>query len=101
MNLEEELTHALKHTIEVAKENGYVPSYFMKMLSEFGGVTTAKHLLASEKPQTGLFQLYELHLLSESLEAVVLRDKFRLLFTQEELDEAHKRLADLRYYIEK
>ena len=69
----------------------------MQMLGEHGGVGTAKRLLASEEPQTGLFELYYRELLHESMEAIVLQEKFRPLFTETELAEACRRLEELGY----
>ena len=71
MGLEAEFTHALEGTIEAAKSRGYIPTYFMQMLSEHGGVETAKRLLAKSEPQTGLFELWNLGILHESMEAVI------------------------------
>jgi len=98
MNLAAELIQALEGTIEAAKARHYYPKYFMQMLGEHGGVKTAKRLLAGKEPQTGLFELYHLNLLHESMEAIVLRDKFRPLSTEEELVEAHRRLEELGYF---
>lgn len=98
MSLEEEFTQALEDTIEAGKAKKYTPTYFMQMLGEYGGVGTAKRLLANKEPQTGLFKVYELGLLDQSMEAVVLRDKFRSLFIEPELAEAHRRLDELGYF---
>ena len=98
MSLEAEFTQALEGTIEAAKARKYFPTYFMQMLGEYGGVETAKRLLASREPQTGLFELYRLDLLHESMEAVVLQAKFHSLFTEDELAEAHERLEGLGYF---
>jgi hypothetical protein len=98
MSLEEELTQALEGTIASAKECGYIPTLFIQMLSEHGGVGTAKRLLATTRAQTGLFELWRLNLLHESMEAVVLQEKFRSLFTEVELVEAHQRLEELGYF---
>lgn len=98
MSLESEFTKALEGTIEAAKACGYVPTYFIQMLREYGGVETAKRLLANSEAQAGLFKLWELGLLHESMEAVVLQDKFRSLFTEVELAEAHRRLKELGYF---
>ena len=65
MSLEDEFTAALRGTYEVARERDYIPAYFMQMLEEFGGVETAKRLLAKKEVQTGLFRLWELNLLQE------------------------------------
>ena len=70
----------------------------MQMLSEHGGLETARRLLAKDDPQAGLFRLYDIGLLDKSLEVVVLRPKFRSLFTEAELMEAHRRLEELGYF---
>ena len=98
MSLDSEFTQALEGTIEAARKRGYVPTYFLQMLAEHGGVETAKRLLAKSEPQTGLFELWQLNLLHESMEAAVLQDKFHSLFTETELAEAHRRLEELGYF---
>lgn len=98
MSLEEEFTRALEGTVVAAKARNYIPTYFMQMLGDHGGVETAKRLLVSEEPQTGLFRLYRIGLMHKSMEAVVLQDKFRPLFKEKELAEAHRRLEELGYY---
>jgi hypothetical protein len=100
MGLEEEFTRALEGTVEAAKARNYVPTYFMQMLAEHGGIETAKRLLAKSEPQTGLFELWHLDLLKDSMEAVVLQEKFRPLFSEIELAEAHRRLEELGYFKE-
>jgi hypothetical protein len=95
MTLEEEFTAALRGTVEVARERKYNPAYFLKMLAQYGGLETAKRLIAKRDPQAGLMQLWELRLLNDSMEAVMLRSRFRSLFTDEELAEAKQRLEDL------
>ena len=98
MSLEQEFTRALEGTVAAAKARHYYTTYFMQMLGEHGGVETARRLMASREPQLGLFELYRLDLLHESMEAVVLQEKFRSLFTPEELAEAHRRLDELGYF---
>jgi hypothetical protein len=98
MGLEAEFTAALRGTYEAARKRGYVASYFLQMLEEHGGQETAKRLLVKSEPQTGLFELWQLNLLHESMEAVVLQEKFKVLFTDEELAEAHRRLEELGYF---
>ena len=98
MTLEKEFTKALEETIVQARKAGYNPHYFDQMLQEHGGVETARRLIAKKEPQTGLFELYHLGLLETSMEAVMLQEKFRPLFSEEELAEAHKRLDELNYF---
>jgi len=97
MSLEDELTAALRGTIDAARNHNYVPTYFLRMLDKYGGLGTAKRLLVKNDRQTRLFKLYELGLLDESMEAVVLQERFRPLFTDEELAEARRRLEELGY----
>lgn len=97
--LENELTEALRGTIDAARKRGYIPTYFLRMLEEKGGRATAEILLASDEPQTGLFELHSLGLLNESLEAVVYQNKkFHVLFQNGEVEKAQKRLYDLNFF---
>lgn len=98
MSLESDLTSALLGTYEAARTRGYIATYFLQMLQEHGGRETAKRLLAKREPQAGLFELWRLKLLHESMEAVVLQERFRSLFTEDELAEAHRRLDELGYF---
>ena len=98
MSLESQLAEELRGTYEVARKRGYVATYFLQMLEEYGGEETAKRLLAKLEPQTGLFELWQLGLLHESMEAVVLQEKFKVLFTDVELTEARRRLEELGYF---
>lgn len=93
--LEDEFHSELLSLYEKAKGLDYLSNYFKQMLDRYGGFKTAKRLLAESKPQQGLYSLWELDALDISLEATVLKDRFRPLFTSEELDEAMSRLADL------
>ena len=95
MTLEEEFTAALRGTVEAARERNYNANYFLRMLAQYGGLDTARRLIAKRDPQAGLMQLWELRLLNDSMEAVMLRSRFRSLFTDEELAEAKQRLEDL------
>ena len=98
MKLEEKLNEELRGTIEAAKARKYYPTYFNQMLDLYGGIETAKRLLADSKPQTGLFELHRLGLLQDSMEAVILKKEYKEFFTNNELAEAHKRLDDLGYF---
>jgi len=98
VDLEAELTTALRGTYEAARARGYIATYFLQMLDEHGGRETAKRLLAKKEPQAGLFELWRLKLLHESMEAVVLQERFRSLFADDELAEARRRLDELDYF---
>ena len=99
MGLEAEFTQALEGTVEAARARGYIPTYFMQMLSEHGGMETAKRLLTKSEPQTGLFELWNLGILHESMEAVICDNpRFHPLFEPAEIAEAHRRLEELNYF---
>jgi hypothetical protein len=95
MSLEEELDRELHDTYEAGRERHYIAHYFLQMLEEYGGLGTARRLLSNAEPQTGLYKMWELRLINKSLEAVVLKEKYRTLFTKEELTEARRRLDEL------
>ncbi len=95
MEIEHEFDIAMRGTYEAARSRGYVPTYFLQMIEQFGGVETAHRLLAAPGPQTGLYRLWELGLLSNSMEALVIQKRFQSLFTDEEVTIAQSRLKEL------
>jgi len=98
MTLEEDFERHLHQIGEATKKHNYTPTYFIRMLEEYGGVETAKRLLQKSDAQQGLFTLWELGLLKESVEAAVISEKFQALFTREEISEAQRRLEELGYF---
>lgn len=102
MTLEEEFEKELWRTIDVARKNDYIPSYFMQMLGEYGGVKTAKRLLSKQEIQQGLMTLAEKKLLEFSMEAVVLQEKYISLFEGDGIDyigEARRRIEVMREFM--
>ncbi len=98
MTLEDEFHRAMVSVYEAAKEHDYYATYFKQMLDTHGGLEAAKRLLAKDEIQTGLMKLWELKLLHHSMEAAVLEERFRSLFTEAELREAWRRLEELGYF---
>jgi hypothetical protein len=78
-------------------KDGYFPAYFLQMLGRYGGVETARRLLAKNDIQSGLNRLWEEGLLDQSMEAHVIKPEFQCLFTDEEIAEAKRRLDELGY----
>lgn len=68
------------------------------MIDEHGARDAAKRLLATKEIQTGLMRLWEMKALSKSMEALVIQERFHLLFIEEEIAEAHRRLDELGYF---
>lgn len=90
--LENCFASVMRETCVVAQQNGYRPSVFIGLLSQFGGVGAAKRLLQTSKEQSGLTKLWELGLLHLSVEAHVIQEKWAPLFTESEREKALRRL---------
>ena len=80
-------------------ECNYNATRFLQMLSEQGGLVTAKTLLRAPQVSDGYTALWELGRLDLSVEAYVLRPEFRTLFTTEELEIAKTRLDEYGYLL--
>lgn len=97
-NLEVEFHRAMIQTYEDAlRKCKYRARAFLQMLSDYGGVATAKRLLATDDAQSGLYELYICGRLDLTVEAKVVRPEFASLFTEEELTEARRRLKERNY----
>ncbi|MDQ9170700.1 hypothetical protein Q8A64_09795 [Oxalobacteraceae bacterium R-40] len=99
--IEKEFTSYLWEQLAKAQAHGYVDhdGIYAGMLERYGGVGTAKQLIASygrnadnAKSQAGLKQLAKLGLLEFSTEAAMLTSQFKRLFTKHERDIADWRL---------
>ena len=82
---------------QVAACLGYRPTYFLKMVQQQGGVAAAKRLLGASEAQSGLTKLWELGRLDASMEALVLDERWKPLFSAAERQEARERLNDFDY----
>lgn len=78
----------------------YTAGYFRDMLAKYGGVETAKRLLATVEVQAGFTELYLCNRLDLTVECHVLQPQFQALFLPVELDAARKRLEDLGLYVD-
>jgi len=89
---------AMKDVYVRAKaEANYTATYFVGMLSTYGGLGTAQRLLASTDISTGFAALYERGRLDLTVEAVVVQPQFASLFSDEEIETAQQRLDQLGY----
>ena len=96
--LEDAFHQKMVEVYERAKtECHYHAGYFHQMVLRDGGLAAAKKLLASKQYPEGLTRLWELKRLDLSMEALVVQEPWRSLFTGEELAAAKKRLKDLGY----
>ena len=83
--------------VRAKKEANYTATYFLSMLSDYGGLGTARRLLASSEVSSGFAALYERERLDLTVEALVVKPEFAGLFTDEEVDIARHRLDQLGY----
>ena len=91
--LERKFYAAMQEICRVAKrEHGYNPTRFIQMLGNYGGVGTAKRLLADERVQEGFSTLWACARPDLTVEAHVVRPEFAPLFTEEEVRRARERL---------
>ena len=97
MTPEAEFEEALWASCRGSRSLGYRPIEFERMVGDGGGVETAHRLLATFRLQDGFRRLWELNRLDLSLECHVLRRRYRALFSNDELEEARKRLCQLDY----
>jgi hypothetical protein len=78
---------------EAAKrELGYNATRFLQMISEQGGLPTARQLLWSDAPSEGFTTLWERGRLDLTVEAHILLDEFESLFNDLDRDQARPRL---------
>ncbi|GAA6190904.1 hypothetical protein [Phaeobacter sp. NW0010-22] len=81
-------------------EVGYTATVFLGMISDRGGLPTAKALINSAKPSDGYTALYELGRLDLTVEAMVLETpEWHDLFTEDELKRARRRLVQYGYQV--
>lgn len=76
------------------REAGYNATAFLRMLTQQGGLVTAQTLLRNTGTSEGFTALWQKGRLDLTVEAVVLREEFAPLFTDEELDTARHRLTE-------
>lgn len=98
MTLEQEFEReALSGCSELKQKYGYNPTYYIRMIHEYGGVGAARALIRTREIQEGLIRLWEHQRLDMSIEARVVAPKCRLLFTEDEIRMARDRLEQLGY----
>jgi hypothetical protein len=74
------------------RELGYNATRFLQMVSEQGGLVTARQLIWSDTPSDGFTTLWEHHRLDLTVEAHVLRTQFTPLFSDADREQARTRL---------
>lgn len=102
MSLEVEFHKAMIGIYQDAlKHCNYRATRFLQMVSNEGGLKTAKKLLAdSNKVSDGFMNLLECNRLDLTVEVLVLKEGFHPLFTEKELTEAKFRLEKYHYHFQ-
>jgi len=98
-DLENDFDQAMHNIYRKAKiEAGYTASIFFRMLTEKGGIATAKQLINATTVSDGYTALWERGRLDLTVEAMVLENtRFHTLFTPQEIERSRKRLAEYKY----
>ena len=76
---------------------GYRPTAFLRMVQQHGGVSAAKRLPNAPMAQSGLTKLWERRLLHRSMEAQVIQERWKPLFSDAERQTARERLQAYSY----
>jgi hypothetical protein len=99
VNLETQFNEAMFDIYRRAKaEAKYNATVFLQMLTDNGGLTTARTLINSAKPSDGYTALYLRNRLDLTVEAVVVSSpRWHSLFEPEEIENAKRRLLDYEY----
>jgi hypothetical protein len=97
--LKAEFQAAMFNIYRVAKDEAKYPAnVFLKMITDRGGLDTAKYLINAPKESDGYTALYERGRLDLTVEAVVVENKkWHVLFVPEEIEKARKRLIRYGY----
>ncbi len=95
MNLEVGFHQKMLEIYDAAAEFDYYATRFRQMVVSQGGLVAATQLLIGNGLSTGFVQLWEDGRLDLSVEALVLQEPWRELFTQWQLDEAQRRLGKM------
>jgi len=96
-NLEQQFHGEMVRCYKEAREEGYTPSLFLRMVNEMGGVATAKKLIGDPTPSDGFRRLWEMGRLDLTVEYVVAYEtRYRSLFTPAERLAARKRYEEYK-----
>lgn len=84
--------------VRAKREAGYPANYYLGMLAQYGGLETARRLLASDHVSDGFVALWERKRLDLTVENVILREEFEPLFSEEDRETARRRLAEYGFH---
>lgn len=87
----------LRDTISECRTIGYSPNRFAGMINQSNPFDAVRSLLSGRSVSEGFTTLWEKKRLDLSVEAIVLKPEWRDHFTDAELENARRRLADMGY----
>jgi hypothetical protein len=97
-DLEQRFHRAMVAAVEASRrEASYNPTYFARMLTDYGGVGAAKRILADPEMKSGFTTLYLANRLDLTVEAHVIKPEFAALFTEDEIRSARRVLKEHHY----
>ena len=96
-SLEGAFHRAMLNIYDTAAEVGFRPIRFRRMVQKHGGVEAARRLLSGPEAPSGLTTLWELERLDISMEALVVQERWKPLFSDEERQAARDRLRAYGY----
>jgi len=93
--LEDEFHRALENRVYADIKSHDFPEFLLQAMRRYGGVFAAKQILSISPVRSGLVELREQGRLDKSVEALMLQERWRPLFSEDELNLARRRLRDL------
>lgn len=81
------------------KECNYNATRFLQMFHEQGAISTARQLIMSPNLSRGFISMWERKRLDLTIEALIIREPWRQLFTCAEVEIATKRLEQSGYKV--
>lgn len=100
-SLEKEFTKELLDNVAEMKQYGYNPTIYTRMISENGAVNAAKKLVVKDVQSSGFATLIMLRKLELSVEVSVIKDKYKDLFTDAEIQNSIRKLKEANFSFNK
>lgn len=100
-SLEKEFTKELLDNVAEMKQYGYNPTIYTRMISENGAINAAKKLVVKDVQSSGFATLIMLRKLELSVEASVIKDKYKDLFTDAEIQNSIRKLKEANFSFNK
>ena len=97
IRLEDEFHRALENHVYADIKSHSFPMFLLQAMRRHGGVFAAKQLLGISEDRAGLVQLGKQGRLDMSVESLMLQERWKPLFSVDELKLARKRLTDLGF----